>query len=183
MNIGLVCTTIGDGSFLKGYCKEAEEKGLKDDVAFYIIRDKKEKVELHDNLRDVIGKGFTVMCFNVSAQDDFLRKLGFNLVPYNSDNRRNIGYLQALVHNEDVIISIDDDNYFVEGSNFFEEHSVAGQYGKQETVDSVNDWYNICRHLDLKEYYPRGFPYRKRGINSFLSPETGGIVAVNEGLW
>src|ERR1700753_3769985 len=59
------------------------------------------------------SKGMSVICPTLEEQDCFLRKLGLpaEFIPYDSDNRRNIGYLIALEGDCDFVISIDDDNF------------------------------------------------------------------------
>jgi hypothetical protein len=90
--LGLVCTTIGDGSFLEAYCNKAEEEGLKQDVSFYIAPDHKSPKELFDAVHVQQMKGFDVkVAWSCRANHDMEQ-----LIPFDSDNRRNIGYLRAL---------------------------------------------------------------------------------------
>ena len=183
MRIGLVCTSIGDGEFLEGYCKQVEKEGFKYITTFYIIPDDKTPNELYNKCHVAIMHGYDVMCPLISDQMEFLRSIDLEeIVPFNSDNRRNVGYLMALKDGCDKIISIDDDNFCREDSGFFNLHALVGEYDEQRTV--VGGWYNICWHLSLSEIYPRGFPYKQRGNASVLCDGVSrGIVAVNEGLW
>ena len=182
-HIGLVCTTIGDGKFLEGYCKKAEEEGLKDSVTFYIIADLKTPKSLYEECARQECFGFDIRYHYVDEQVVYLKKLNMQaIVPYNSDNRRNIGYLMALEDDCDVIISIDDDNYCREGS-FFKEHSVVGCKASEKARE--NKWYNVCRELNLG-IYPRGYSYKNRKDNTYpvvTNNDANGYVAVNAGLW
>src|SRR5271157_5783347 len=125
MKIGLVCTTVNNGEFLRGYCNQIEKEGLRDDVTIYVIPDEKTPRELYDECIRQSELGFKIFFPYINEQDTFLKKVNFNLVPHNSDNRRNIGYLMALKDGCEIIISIDDDNHC--GENFFTEHSVVGK--------------------------------------------------------
>ena len=80
-------------------------------------------------------------------------RLGFppDLVPYNSDNRRNVGYFMAAESGADFLISIDDDNYCPANEDYFAEHSiVCGEPRRHDVVDSNNGWYNFCDLLELE---------------------------------
>ncbi len=184
----VVVTTIGDGAFLNDYHAAVNEAEAPDRIEFIVIPDRKSPAELYEQCREFSSRGLDVKCPTVEEQDGYLAKLGLtNFVPYNSDNRRNIGYLMAYEHGSEVIISIDDDNFALPASNFFEEHAVVAQDSCQSLeVQSSTGWYNICDLLDVEpaHVYPRGFPYSKRHIRAEVSGMViNARVRLNAGLW
>ncbi len=78
-----------------------------------VIPDRKTPKAAYERCALLAQKGFSVICPTLEEQDCFVRKLGLptGFIPYDSDNRRNIGYLIALEGNCDFVISIDDDNF------------------------------------------------------------------------
>ncbi len=182
----LVATTIGSGEFLEDYRKNAEAEGVENDITFIIIPDLKTPASLFESCEMLRKNGIKVICPSVDEQDSYLSGLGRvrKTIPYNSDNRRNIGYLMAWEQNCDVLISIDDDNFPSE--SFFHQHLITGDTLKAEVIESCSGWYNICDLLEIepKTTYPRGFPYEHRhkqpALNT-LSEE--GQVGINAGLW
>jgi hypothetical protein len=108
------------------------------------------------------------------------------LVPYNSDNRRNIGYLMALESGNEILLSIDDDNYCI-GETYKTSGIVCEEAVTLPAVHSSNGWFNFCEMLEIQpegRFYPRGFPYHKRHQDpkSTFADETG-LVRMNVGLW
>lgn len=189
--IGLVCTSIGDGRFIKGYCDEIYEHVMRDEVNIYVVSDLKTPATLGRECAHWFDEGFNVYDLDVPFQDDFLDKLGIkHLIPYNSDNRRNVGYLRAIEAGCDTIISIDDDNFCRKNSNFFLKHNVSAAKGKWNgaTVNHASGFYNVCADLERNDLYPRGFPYSQRNSYSKVfanksRTETFTKLAVNVGLW
>jgi hypothetical protein len=110
------------------------------------------------------------------------------MIPYDSDNRRNIGYLMALERGLDFVISIDDDNFCMPGQDFFQEHRVVCA-GEQELLqrDSLSGWLNICESLQMEppaRVFPRGYPYAQRQRTAVISDTAcRGSVSINAGLW
>jgi hypothetical protein len=184
----LVVTTIGDGRFLETYVDNFEKSGVLDKVIIIVIPDKKTPTALIELCRLLKKRGAQILCPSLEEQDAFLRKLGISwLILYDSDHRRNVGFLMALEHECDFIISIDDDNLCLPNEDFVGQHAVVCQ-GQQEfeTVHSSNGWFNVCELLDVRpqNVYPRGFPYRYRH-------QTAGVwyclerseIHLNAGLW
>lgn len=183
--IGLVCTTIGNGEFLDGYCQELDRHGISEHVKIIVIPDQKTECSFFDEADRLYKKGFRIECPTLSWQEEFIEKLGMkNLVLKNSDHRRNIGYLMALERGAEVVISIDDDNFLVEGQNFFQEHNTVGVVFGMPERESATGWYNVCADSGMA-FYPRGFPYkqrhRRRDNISFAARDVP--IAVNQGLW
>lgn len=107
-------------------------------------------------------------------------------IPYDSDNRRNIGYLYARALGADVIVSIDDDNYCPD-TDFFGLHNTIGREVTFPTAESDNGWFNPCVLLEIEpplNIYSRGFPLsRMWSDNSRISGESTGYAVLNLGLW
>lgn len=184
----LVATTINDGRFLDGYAQALVAEGLRDDVAIIVIPDLKTPRQLYEKCSEVRSQGIDIVCPTVEEQDAFLAKLGSvrRIVPYNSDNRRNVGYLMALDRGCDILISADDDNFPRTGEAYFKDHAVVNQRVSMKAVHSADGWFNVCRLLKIEpgNAYPRGFPYQYRHGNAeVIEKEEEGVVHINVGLW
>ena len=81
-----------------------------------------------------------------------MRKLGLptDFIPYDSDNRRNIGYLIALESNCAFVISIDDDNFAPSRGDYFGEHSVVCGETHEFRILSECGWFNACSLLNME---------------------------------
>ena len=185
----LVVTTIGDGDFLQKYAEQIKIEGFFDHCEMIVIPDKHTNPEIFGQCERLLKHGFRVKCPTIDEQDTFLKRLGriHQIIPYNSDNRRNVGFLMAIENGCDFIISIDDDNYCRLKDPFFQEHAVVCQGEvRLKTLHSSNGWYNICdlMCMEPKNVYPRGFPYHARFQDSTikLTPDIGHIH-LNAGLW
>src|SRR5688500_6378819 len=149
----LVVTTIGRGQFLADYYDAIVREGVADRVTLIVIPDRKTPAELYERCAEYARKGLRVECPTVAAQDDYVarRGLGGGFVPYNSDNRRNVGYLMALERGSELVVSIDDDNYARPGEDFFAEHAVAcGGEVEGILVNTPERFYNICDLMDVE---------------------------------
>jgi len=186
--ICLVVTTINDGSFLDCYVKAILQEEVSQDVRIIIIPDIKTPGTLFEKCEEIKRQGVQIICPSVETQDAYLAKLGTirNIIPHNSENRRNIGFLMALEKECDVLISVDDDNYPLSGNLFFKEHLLVVQKVKAESFTSDDGWFNICDLLDVepKTTYPRGFPYSHRHkIRTITRSHEEATVHINAGLW
>lgn len=192
--IDLVVTTIFEPNWLDGYLADLREFGRVEDVTFRVIGDRKTPSSVWAAADRARAEGFSVVCPTLDEQTSYLARLGLadDFIPWNTDNRRNIGFLQAWESGADVVVSIDDDNYCKPGSNFFGSHLVVGHDPTDlDDKAGVTDgpWFNICTMLDTgggATVYPRGFPYAARGTETPAG--TGGFdgpgpIAVNAGLW
>jgi hypothetical protein len=156
-----------------------------------IVPDRKTPTSVAHAAEDARRAGFDVRCPTLDEQERFLRRLGTiaNLIPYDSDNRRNIGFLMALDLGCDLLVSIDDDNYCRSDTDFVGEHSVVGTTGRDPQAASSDGWFNLCSLLTADttaEVFPRGFPYYARRQNRRLQitdPSCERVVAINAGLW
>jgi len=186
----IVLTTINGGDVLDGYCLQAEKEGLREQLHTIVIPDRKSPPTLFDTCRALARRGFDIVCPTLPEQETFLSKVGAigRLIPYNSDNRRNVGFLMALEKGCDLLISIDDDNYCMGGKDVFSTYAVVcGEPVTMPAVHSVSGWFNLCDFLQVEPaytVYPRGFPYHKRHQPSPLARgEETGLVRLNAGLW
>ena len=188
--LALVMTTIGEGALLEDYCRQAEAEGWRDSLRLIVIPDKKTPPELYRRSKDLAQVGFDIHCPALDNQEAFLARLGGieRLIPYNTDNRRNVGYLMALEWGAEGVISLDDDNYCIPGSSLFDEYAVVCA-GEQTlpAVHSADGWYNICELIKFEpnyRVYPRGYPYAHRHKDAEVERrgETG-LVRLNAGLW
>ena len=93
---------------------------------YQVTGDKKTPAEAKD-FCEASAKEFGIECVYQTPEDqvEWLKKypeLGEE-IPWNCIQRRNLAILLAYERGCDVIITIDDDNYFVEGQDFVGEHT------------------------------------------------------------
>lgn len=188
MGTALVLTTVNIPNLLNGYADNFEKYGHTEEIEFIVIGDLKTPKEAASVIDKVKRRGFRAQYLDVHQQEEWMRKFPnlVELIPYNSDNRRNVGYLMAVARGAEVIISIDDDNYVIATEDYLASHKIVGCECELKTAESSNHWFNICSMLDINPdqiIYPRGFPYSKRrhGKSSFTT--TRGRLVVNAGLW
>jgi len=186
----IVLTTIFDPVALDGYLGNFRKFGHLEEVEVIVIPDRKTPPETYQRCAELRRQGLSVLCPTIDDQERFLARLGLpaDFIPYNSDNRRNIGYLLAYNASRDFLISIDDDNYCRQEDDFVAEHSiVCAETAMQPVVDCENGFLNFCDLLDLEgsaRIYPRGFPYYRRHLCDASHCRTEHVrVHVNAGLW
>ncbi len=186
----VVVTTINDPALLEEYYENFKRFGHLDMVRVVVIPDLKTPQKAYERIDDLKKRGLNIVCPTINEQEVFLKRVEFSptLIPYNSDNRRNVGYLMALENGSDFIISIDDDNICTEDVDFFREHAVVCE--DLLDVDEVSvdtGWYNIAELLVFDKSgvtYPRGFPYFARHKSNAASiKRTKGRVRINAGMW
>ena len=189
MLVGIVVTTINCGEFLKSYYEEIKHNEALDHTLIFVIADKKTPGELFQSCQTYRQKRLKVVSPTLEEQEEFLKRVSYSeLIPYNSDNRRNIGYLMAVEQGCDAVISIDDDNFAVKESGFLSEHLVVTRDADIHTqVDSDNGWFNPISMLETDsklEIYPRGFPVHKRHeVPRITKKDVSAKVGINAGLW
>ncbi len=187
----IVATTIFEPKFLAGFQQSVETAGRLDEVTVYVIPDHKTPSSVAEAAAAARDQGFRVHCPSLTEQDAFLKRVGAptDFIPYNSDNRRNVGFLMALEAGCEVLISIDDDNFALPGEDFVGGHHVVGGLSQDPQVRSSDRWFNICSLLACDvgaNVFARGFPYAAqraaRTVN--LDPDAAAVpVAMNAGLW
>jgi hypothetical protein len=184
----IVVTTINSGEILAGYCRQAEAEGVREHLRIVVIPDKKTPDAIFAACRQYVTQGFDVLCPTIAEQDEYLKKVGrFGpLVPYNSDNRRNIGFLMALDWGCDILLSIDDDNFCL-GETYATSALVCADKVTLPAAHSSDRWINFCDFLALEpryHVYPRGYPYHKRHQPATLTyQDETAPVRMNVGLW
>src|SRR5579872_4217205 len=189
MKMSIVVTTIHDGDFLEAYGRQAKSEGKAKDLRMFIIGDQKTPAALWTRCEQLRKQGLDIVCPTLAEQETYLARFGIlaKLVPWNSDNRRNIGFLMALEWGCDVLVSLDDDNYCPDNPRTFEEYGVVCKDVRMPAVESDNGWFNLCEMLTLEpavRIYPRGYPYHKRHQTPHLTQrEESGPVRINAGLW
>jgi hypothetical protein len=190
LKASLVLTTIREPSVLDSYVENFRQHGHLQQVQAYVIPDRKTPPQAFERCSALTRHGLDVTCPTLSDQEDFLRRVGFpsDVIPYDSDNRRNVGYLMALESGSDFVISIDDDNYCLPDEDVFAAHAVVCERSHPaRAVETAEGWFNICTllHLDRADTtYPRGFPYFAR--HTPMTPQisdTSADIHMNAGLW
>lgn len=188
MDACLVLTTINVPVLLEGYAKNFT-KYNHDSIGFIVIGDVSTP---HEKAFHVIQKiknqGFEAEYYDIPRQKKWLRNYPkmSKIVPYRTDNRRNIGFLMAAEKGAKTVIVVDDDNYATENEDFYKYHNIVGKKASLLTVTSTNGWFNPCTMLETDHglsIYPRGYPFSKRRKEQYTFNQTTGQVAVNMGLW
>ncbi len=185
----IVVTTIFEPEFLGGYVANLEAHGRSRDVDIIVIVDRKTPRSMEEACRQHRAQGYSVLCPSLDEQERFVSRLPdmAGRIPYDSDNRRNVGFLMALERGADVLISIDDDNHCLPGTDFVGEHAIAGETRTVTEVTTSDGWFNaatMLREDGAREIYPRGFPYAARhGPREVTRSEpVTRRIAINAGL-
>jgi Reversibly glycosylated polypeptide len=185
--IDIVMTTIGNGrAFLEAYSKLAGDYSA-ERVRIIIIVDRKTPATLFDACHSARMKGLRIISPSLAEQDQLLARLGApQLVPYDTDNRRNIGYLIAWMSSADIVISVDDDNLPL-SADFLNEHAiVASGAHSARMVSDPSGWWDPCAMLAVTpiQVYSRGFPFAARDVVGVpVERAATADVRVNAGLW
>lgn len=192
----IVVTTIFEPAWLQGYLDNLRAHGREQETTLRIICDRKTPASVYEAAAAARKQGFRIDCPSLDEQSAYLRSLALpdDFIPWDTDNRRNIGFLRAWESGAEVLISIDDDNYCLPDSDFVGSHHVVGLRGGECAGHTLaeGEWFNICSLLEPAHQdaiYPRGYPYAQRGkaaaeLRRELPPELAQArVAVNAGLW
>ena len=189
-HFSIVITTINVPTIIEDIRRNVSKFNHKDIVDVIIIGDMKTPhLKVKQLINNMKGNEITVDYFDIERQQKWLNEFPklANMVPYNSDNRRNLGYLISAENNADVIISMDDDNFPVISSDLIGGHSVVSNTVELPSMESENGWFNICSLLKNNlnmEIYPRGFPYSERFKGNNISIKNKKAkIAINLGLW
>jgi hypothetical protein len=189
----IVFTTINAPKIARFLCENIEKFGHKKETGIIIIGDKKspneESFAIAKELRQA---GFDVSYFDIALQEKWLEKFPKlkEIIPYNSDNRRNIGYLMAKERGAEVILSLDDDNFPLPEIDLVGGHiDLVGKEIELPVVSSESRWFNVGDLLENKKrerLFPRGFPYGARQEydlrqKTIFSKKVK--IMLNEGLW
>lgn len=190
LKAALVLTTIRDPVLLEGYYANLQKYGHLDQVKVIVIPDRKTPAAAYERCAGLRKQGLNVACPSLNEQEEYLQWFGLSpsFIPYNSDNRRNVGYLMALEAGVDFLISIDDDNYCGR-DDFFQAHAIVCSPASGATaVESTSGWFNVMDLLTFEpksDVYPRGFPYYARHKLPDVRDRRCAATAVrmNAGLW
>jgi hypothetical protein len=185
----IVVTTIFEPAFLDGYVENLRRFGH-ETTDLIVIIDRKTPPSVASRCEYHRRAGMSVLCPTLEEQEAFLARFPSmaGRIPYDSDNRRNIGFLMALERGAEVLISIDDDNYCDADVDFVGEHLVTGTMSDLRATAGSDGWFNLCSllHSSTKdEIFPRGFPYFARRAERSLreEPASPARVVMNAGLW
>jgi hypothetical protein len=186
----LVLTTINDPVLLEDYYANFEAAGHLDQIKVIVIADRKTPAAAYERCASLRNRGLDIICPSLDEQEAYLKRIGLpqGFIPYNSDNRRNTGYLMGLDAGVEFLISIDDDNYCSAREDFFQAHSVVcGPPVEVRAVESSSGWYNLVDLITLDSVspvYPRGFPYFARHKpNEVQERSVRATIRMNAGLW
>lgn len=177
----IVTTTINMPILLKDYVIDFNDFGH--DYLAIVVGDLKTPPEVSSfckKLRNVIY-------LDIETQKDLFGNYEFyEHIPYNSVERRNFGYLYCFregIEKNDLMISIDDDNYLKDKDYLGKHNKNQSLIGSKYESESL-EWFNPLELFYEKLIYPRGFSIFERHKNN-LTPINGieAKIAVNAGLW
>jgi hypothetical protein len=191
-----ICTTtiFPIGTFLEEYCDNISSFGHLEKVHVYIAGDNKSPAGCKEAAEKISAKGLRTSFMSIQEQHDYLKRFAdlIPIIPENSDNRRNVAYLRALEEGADIVISVDDDNFPLPGTDFAGEHMRIGRELTLPEAAGHEGWFNLCDLLEPRggqaakdaNLYPRGFPYKYRcAETSMVSGASTGKIGINVGLW
>jgi hypothetical protein len=189
--VDIVVTTIYEPAWLRGYLDNLRRHGRDQSTRLSIIVDRKTPPTVQAAAAAARAEGFDVWCPTLDEQAAYLQRLAApaDFVPWDTDNRRNIGFLAALERGVGTLISIDDDNYCQPDVDFVGAHLAVGhRAGPDDRRASGAPWFNICgllEHEPAVPIFPRGFPYEARARPPAQLADGAGdrVVAINAGLW
>ena len=97
MNYSIIITTIYVPKVLDAFARNFELFGHKDEVEIIVIGDLRSPSETSDYVAQFARQGFHFEYWDVEKQRSWLSRFPdiAQEIPYNSDNRRNVGYLIA----------------------------------------------------------------------------------------
>jgi len=191
MKACIVLTTIFDPVVLDAYYRNFQQFGRLDQVEIILIPDRKTPPVAWTRCAEISQRGLRADCPTLQEQEAFLKSVGLNpeFILYNSDHRRNVGYLMALGRDCDFVISLDDDNYAIDGEDLFAQHAlVAAGPADHDVLESSSGYFNICDLIEFddgkKGVHARGFPFSARHQTASLTRRrTTCDIPINAGLW
>lgn len=188
MKTAIVTTTIHIPRNLESYLANFATWGHRD-VEIIVVGDRKTPPEIGNYLHALQSQtGYPISYWDVEWQRGWLKNFPRldGVLPYDSIQRRNLGYLQAVAGGAERIISIDDDNYAM-AEDYLGGHAIVGQVTSLPTVTSSTGWFNTGSLLETsppKPLYHRGFPNSVRGMAEELTySNVEGRIVANVGLW
>ncbi|MDB6020167.1 MAG: hypothetical protein JWQ04_24 [Pedosphaera sp.] len=189
MSTAILTTTIHVPVLLRDYAENARHYGH-EEVEFIVVGDKKTPAATSELCTSLARElGFKWTCLDVEKQLDYLQRFPElnRILPWNSHQRRNVGLLYALEEGHDHIITIDDDNFLIPGSDFIGEHVRGlGVNASQNEITTASGWFNCIGMMQTNfgVVYPRGFPLQQRWKpDQTTYHERICRPVVNAGLW
>jgi len=193
-SVEFVTTTINEPVFLEGYLENVVAHGHDPtDIGVTVVGDLKTPLSVREFCEGLTDEfGIDVDYLSVDDQRRLIEQWELleldRYLPYNSIQRRNVGYLAAAAEGADVIVSLDDDNLAREDdiAGLF---STVGDSHEVLEVTTENNWYNPASMLTYeaessRDIYHRGFPYSRRDTSQTYDYErTEREVMVRAGLW
>lgn len=186
----IVVTTINVPVLLREYQENLMKHDHLKDTIVWLVADKKTPVETQLLCQEVTAKGLEVRFLGVQEQDAWGERFPelYSRIPFNNETRRNIGYLHALEHGCERLISIDDDNWPT-GDDFVGGHLNTGKIWSNAILSEPNGFHNVCEYLEFnprRDIFPRGYPFDRRGAANkprSINPSANATVGVTAGLW
>lgn len=183
-----VITTINTPTLLADLAANARANDRADDVRVTLIGDNKTPKSIDEYVKSIADCGIEIDYWSPLRQKEWLRKYPAldAIVPWNTDNRRNLGHLMAFERGDDITLTIDDDNYPA-ATDYFGGFAPLGETCVRELTHSDSGWFNVCSMLDSSPdvtFHPRGFPVSKRFVEEKISTRTAtSRLVVQAGLW
>lgn len=167
----LVVTTINDGQFCE-FLQPVMETAPSE-ISLIVIGDHKTSPSCGEAIARLSASGLDATWLGVAEQREWLTRIPEfgRHVPWNSDNRRNIGVLEAWRRGFDAIVSIDDDNVPLSADGFLRRGlALDHKLERQIVTAGDNRWVNVCELLECRSrhdggalhVFPRGHPYSRR---------------------
>lgn len=171
--LAIVVTTINDGAFVTQLLPLlAAGEGR---VRLIVVGDENTPPECASALRRAASEGHDIVWMDVPSQNEWLAQtpgLGEH-IPWRSDNRRNLGILEAYRLGVDVVVLLDDDNIPVDPVDFIGRYRSVGGTAEAFELETDGPWLNPCELLVCTSAYgapstpvhifPRGHPVSRRG--------------------
>jgi hypothetical protein len=186
----IVFTTIYAPHVLLALYENIARYGHLDSTMCWVVGDKKTPKNCAGLCQEVAHLGLETQYLDIASQDEWGKNYQefYSLLPYNNETRRNIGYLKALEHGCERLISIDDDNYPTD-SDFIGGHLNTGKIWYKPVIEEQSGFHNVCEYLEIEpkhHIFPRGFPFtlrnQKNETRMFIE-HTNIQIGVTEGLW
>ena len=186
----IVLTTIRNPVVLQDLLQNIRQHGHLDHTVCWVVGDRKTPASAESLCRQITTSGLETHYLGIEQQDAWGKKFPelYASIPYDNETRRNIGYLKAMEHGCERLISIDDDNFPTE-DDFIGFHQATGSVWERDLAADPSGYINICEYLELEPerlIFPRGFPFQLRGMtNDLVSIPSNHRtrIGVTAGLW
>lgn len=186
----IVLTTIHVPTVLDTYLDNFE---IHEHTQYHIVvvGDLKSPVSTGAYLNSLKKRGVDVHYLAPRKQEEWCARNAPELgawLPWNSVQRRNLGYLYAAQQGAQLLISIDDDNFVLPHTDYLGEHRKTGETLELLALESSDGWLNLCDYVDTtpkRRFYHRGYPLEHRWVTDakHTTLRQKKRVAVNVGFW